>query len=90
MAVPKTAALPLGDAPTEALFSEGVWGVQEAFCENLHAVVRDYVGRLGERMEQVDVIVLGAGAAGMLAAIEAELGGSSLSTQAEAENEDVA
>ena len=45
--------------------------MQEAFCENLHAVVRDYVGRLGERMEQVDVIVLGAGAAGMLAATEA-------------------
>ena len=71
MSVPKTDALPLGDAPTAAVFSEGFGGVQEGFCENLHVVVSAVFGGVRGGMEQVDVIVLGAGAAGMFAAIEA-------------------
>jgi predicted Rossmann fold flavoprotein len=71
MSVPKTDALPLGDAPTEACISEGFWGVQGGFCENLHVVVSISFFDVKEDMEQVDTIILGAGAAGMFAAIEA-------------------
>ena len=39
MSVPKTDALPLGDAPTAAVISEGLGGVQGGFRENLHVVV---------------------------------------------------
>ena len=71
MSVPKTDALPLGDAPTEALFSEGLGGVQGGFCENLQMVVTERISGVGEGMKQVDVIVIGAGAAGLFAGIEA-------------------
>jgi predicted Rossmann fold flavoprotein len=71
MSVPKTDALPLGDAPTAAVFSEAVGGVQGGFCEKLHVVVSTGFSSLGEAMKQVDVIVIGAGAAGLFAAIEA-------------------
>ncbi|MDB5659549.1 MAG: hypothetical protein JWS10_2164 [Cypionkella sp.] len=39
MSVPKTDALPLGDAPTAAVISEATRGVQGGFRENLHVVV---------------------------------------------------
>ena len=71
MSVPKTDALPLGDAPTAAVFSEAIRGVQGGFCENLHVVVKQRLSGLGRAMKQVDVIVIGAGAAGLFAAIEA-------------------
>jgi predicted Rossmann fold flavoprotein len=71
MSVPKTDALPLGDAPTAAVFSEAIRGVQEAFCEKLHVVVSKAFSSLSGAMKQVDVIVIGAGAAGLFAAIEA-------------------
>jgi predicted Rossmann fold flavoprotein len=71
MSVPKTDALPLGDAPTAAVFSEAIGGVQGGFYEKLHVVVSKGFSSLGEAMKQVDVIVIGAGAAGLFAAIEA-------------------
>ena len=46
MAVPKTAALPLGDAPTAAVFSEGRGGVQDGKSHFLRpAVLRLCNGR---------------------------------------------
>ncbi len=71
MSVPKTDALPLGDAPTAAVFSGWCAWLQGGFCENLHVLVINGFFALTGGMEQVDVIVLGAGAAGMFAAIEA-------------------
>ena len=71
MSVPKTDALPLGDAPTKPGSSEAIRWLQGGFAENLHTVVSHPLGAVKGRMEQVDVIILGAGAAGMFAAIEA-------------------
>ena len=71
MSVPKTDALPLGDAPTEAVFSHSPAALQEGCGENFQTVARALAVRLKGAMEQVDVVILGAGAAGMFAAIEA-------------------
>ena len=71
MSVPKTDALPLGDAPTSAVFNDWFAWLQGGFCEKLHVLVINGFSALTGGMEQVDVIVLGAGAAGMFAAIEA-------------------
>jgi predicted Rossmann fold flavoprotein len=71
MSVPKTDALPLGDAPTAAVFSEAIPRVQGGLGENLQVVVSAPLTTVGGGMEQADVIILGAGAAGMMAAIEA-------------------
>ena len=71
MSVPKTDALPLGDAPTAAVFSGWFAWLQGGFCEKLHVLAINGLSALTGGMEQVDVIVLGAGAAGMFAAIEA-------------------
>ena len=71
MSVPKTDALPLGDAPTEAVFSHSPAGLQEGSGENLQTVARPAAVRIDGAMEHVDVVILGAGAAGMFAAIEA-------------------
>jgi predicted Rossmann fold flavoprotein len=76
MSVPKTDALPLGDAPTAAVISEGHAGPQGGFGGK-NRKLQKLVGLRACRalpdtgaMEQVDVIVLGAGAAGLMAAIE--------------------
>ncbi|MFM2349149.1 MAG: hypothetical protein RIR04_115 [Pseudomonadota bacterium] len=71
MSVPKTDALPLGDAPTAAVFSEGAVALQGGNSEISHKLALNGFAGLGVGMENVDVIVLGAGAAGMMAAAEA-------------------
>jgi predicted Rossmann fold flavoprotein len=53
------------------VFNDWFAWLQGGFCEKLHVLVINGFSALTCGMEQVDVIVLGAGAAGMFAAIEA-------------------
>jgi hypothetical protein len=73
MSVPKTDALPLGDAPTVRRClakGPGACKGQGAKISHLVAACRARLWRLGRGMIW-DAIILGAGAAGMMAAIEA-------------------
>lgn len=71
MSVPKTDALPLGDAPTvRRCLAKGDSGCKGVHHKNAKMDAMRMAG-YGAGMEKLDVIVLGAGAAGLFAAIEA-------------------
>ena len=70
MAVPKTAALPLGDTPTvRRCLAKCVWGCKGALRKNRNLDAGS-APRYAGSMETFDVVVLGAGAAGLFAGIE--------------------
>ena len=69
MSVPKTDALPLGDAPTGAVFTQGRTDPQEDIAKK-PGLCKTGRGD-GWAAMRFDVVILGAGAAGMMAAIEA-------------------
>ena len=72
MSVPKTDALPLGDAPTCGVFSEGRSGAARGnYAEKPRRLCSGRRARARTGHGTGDVIILGAGAAGMIGAIEA-------------------